>query len=94
MSVKVEARQDGIDKSGSPLQRVLRLTPSAWIGQYPTHRTRRAVRILVKYTQIVESSRIPGNERQKYCLNPPAIDLGDQIIAESGPNGRSYMGIC
>jgi hypothetical protein len=44
---------------------------------------RRPVRILVKYTQIVESSRIPCNERQKYCLNPPVIDLGDQIIAES-----------
>jgi hypothetical protein len=45
----------------------------------------------VNYTQIVKSSRIPGNERQKYCLNPPVFDLGDQIIAESRPIARSIL---
>ena len=50
------------------------------------------MRILVKYTRSSNQRRTAGNEGQKCCLNVSGIDLDDQIIAESGLNGRSHTG--
>jgi hypothetical protein len=43
--------------------------------------------MLVKNTQIVESTLNSGNKRQKRSMNASGIDLDDQMIAESDLHG-------